>query len=48
MQNMIDFSIAILNAVATFLETPPVFYLFGLILFCFVAKFIKILVERRH
>ena len=48
MQSMIDFSVVILNAIATFLETPPVFYLLGLICFCFIAKFFKILVERRH
>ena len=48
MQDMIDFSIAILNAIVEFIETPPVFYLFGLICFCFIAKFFKILVERRH
>ena len=47
MQDMIDFSVAILNAMVTFLETPPIFYLFSLICFCFIAKFFKILVERR-
>lgn len=47
MQPMIDFSVEILNALVTFIETPPIFYLFGLILFCFIAKFFKILLERR-
>lgn len=48
MQPMIDYSVAILNAIVTFIETPPIFYIFSLICFCFIAKFFKILVERRH
>lgn len=47
MQPMIDFSVAILDSIVTFIETPPIFYIFGLICFCFVAKFITILVGRR-
>lgn len=48
MQDMIDFSATMLNAIADFLATPPVFYLFGLVCFCFIAKFIIILVGRRY
>lgn len=48
MQLMIDYSVEILNAIATFINTPPIFYIFSLICFCFIAKFFKILVERRH
>lgn len=47
MQDYIDFSLAMLDALATFLITPPVSYLFGMILFCFLAKFFMILVGRR-
>lgn len=47
MSDMVAFSNAMLTALATFLETPPVFYLFGLICFCFIVKAFKILIERR-
>lgn len=44
-----DYSVFMLNAVAEFLATPPVFYVFGLCLFLFVCKGFKMLftVERR-
>lgn len=45
MQEMVDFSTAILNAVCDFLETPPVFYVFGLICFVLVCKGVKILMS---
>ena len=45
MQDMMDFSIAMLDAVCDFLTTPPVFYVFGLILFVLVCKGIKILMS---
>ena len=48
MDEMITFCTAMLEAVADFLMTPPIFYLFGLICFCFIAKFIKILIEGRY
>lgn len=43
MTAMIDFSIALFQAVADFLSTEPVTYLFSVILFCFLCKGIKIL-----
>ena len=43
MTSMVDFSIAMLQAVADFLNTEPIIYLFGLILFCFVCKIFKLL-----
>lgn len=48
MSDMVAFSTAMLQALAEFLNTPPVFYLFCLVCFCFIAKFIKILIERRY
>ena len=42
MADMISFSTAFLGAVAEFLATPPVFYLFALICLCFVVKAMKI------
>lgn len=45
MQTMLDFSIAILNAVCDFLITPPVFYVFGLICFVLVCKAVKIIMR---
>ena len=45
MKKMFDFSIAILDGVADFLATPPVFYVFGLILFVLVCKGFKILMK---
>lgn len=47
MADMVAFSNAMLDSLATFLQTPPVFYLFCLICFCFIAKAFKILIERR-
>lgn len=47
MSEMIAFSNAMLESLATFLNTPPIFYLFCLICFCFIAKFFKILIGRR-
>ena len=38
MADMIQFSIALLNAVADFLQTEPIFYLFGTVIFLFVVK----------
>ena len=37
----IDFSVALLAAVAQFLESEPMIYLFGVILLCWVCKAIK-------
>lgn len=38
MNEMIDFSMAMLDGLADFLGTEPIFYLFGLVCFCFVVK----------
>lgn len=40
---MIDFSIAMLQAVADFVACEPIIYLFGMVLFCFLCKAIRIL-----
>ena len=45
MDAMLDFSIAILQAVCEFLATPPIFYLFGLICFVLVCKAVKIIMR---
>lgn len=46
MMEMMDFSVALLGAVCQFLLAPPVFYLFGLVCFCYVCKALKILMSR--
>jgi len=46
MSNMIDFTVALLGAVADFLSTEPVFYLFTVIIFCFICKAVIILCSR--
>ena len=38
MEGMIQFNIALLGAVADFLKTEPIFYLFGVVIFLFVVK----------
>lgn len=45
MDAMLEFSIAILQAVCEFLATPPIFYLFGLICFVLVCKAVKIIMR---
>jgi len=45
MADMMNFSEFILEALANFLGTPPIFYLFGLILFCFICKAVRILIK---
>ncbi len=47
MQDMISFSTAMLIALADFLKSEPIIYLFGMILFVFIAKIIMILCGRR-
>ena len=42
---MITFSETFLLSVAEFLATPPVFYLFGLICFCFIVKAVKMIIS---
>lgn len=41
MNEMIDFSVSMLEAVAAFLAAEPIVYLFGMIVFCFLCKGIK-------
>lgn len=43
--DMISFSIVMLEALADFLGTAPVFYLFALVCFCFIVKAFKILIS---
>ena len=38
MSDMISYSTAMLQAIAEFLGTPPMLYLFGLVCGCFVIK----------
>lgn len=45
MTPMIDYSVAMLRAVADFLSAEPIIYLFGLVLFCFLCKAIKSLIS---
>lgn len=45
MTPMVDFSAAMLQAVADFLGSEPIIYLFGMILFCFLCKGIKTLMS---
>lgn len=45
MTPMIDFSAALLQAVADFLAAEPVVYLFSLVLLCFLCKALKTLVS---
>lgn len=42
---MQEFSLFMLQAVAEFLGAEPVFYLFGIICFCFICKAIKIFIS---
>lgn len=44
MTPMVDFSVAMLTALADFLQSDPIFYLFSLICFCFIVKAFKNLV----
>lgn len=41
MTPMIDYSVAMLNALADFFAAEPIIYLFGCILFMFICKGIK-------
>lgn len=41
MSAMQDFTLFMLQAVADFLASEPVFYLFGVVIFCFICKVIK-------
>ncbi len=41
MTPMINFSVALLKAVAAFLMAEPIIYLFAIVLMCFLAKFVR-------
>ena len=45
MTPMINFSVALLEAVADFLGSEPIIYLFGSVVFCFVCKGLKSLMS---
>lgn len=44
MEAMQEFTLFMLEAIANFLGTEPVFYLFGVIIFIFILKGIKIII----
>lgn len=39
---MLEFSISLLNAVADFLRTEPIFYLFAIVLFLGILKIFRV------
>lgn len=41
MTPMVDYSVAMLRALADFLACEPIIYLFGAVVFCFLCKGIK-------
>lgn len=41
MKLMIDFTVALLDAVSYFLGSEPMIYLFGIVCFCFIAKTVR-------
>lgn len=45
MQPMLDFVVALLSAVSDFVASPPIFYLFGVLLFVFVCKGLRMLMH---
>lgn len=45
MQPMLDFVVALLRAVADFLASEPIFYLFGVLLFVFICKGLRMLMH---
>lgn len=45
MSDMVTFSVAMLNAIADFLQEPPLFYLVAVIILAFVVKIIMSLVR---
>ena len=42
---MLSFDLALLNAVADWLGSEPMIYVFGLVVFAFVAKFVATLLR---
>ena len=47
MSDLIEYSVAMLDAIAEFLQTPPIFYLFGLIMLAFVVSIILKIIRPR-
>jgi len=47
MRDMIDFSLAMMEGLADFLGSEPIFYLFGLVCFCFIVKIFMMLFSIR-
>ena len=47
MSDMLQFSINMLNAIAVWLQEPPIFYLFGMIMLAFVVKIIMLIIKPR-
>lgn len=45
MTAMQEFTVWMLGAVADFLAAEPIFYLYGVCVFCFILKSIKILMD---
>lgn len=45
MEPMLNFVVALLDAVADFVGTEPIFYLFGVILFVFICKGLHMLMH---
>ena len=45
MQPMLDFVVALLGAVSDFVAAEPIFYLFGVLLFVFVCKGVRMLMH---
>ena len=45
MDNMITFSLVVLDQLAQFLMQPPVFYIVGLVCFCILIKAVKIIIH---
>ena len=45
MQSMLDFVVALLAAVSDFVAAEPIFYLFGVLLFVFICKGLRMLMH---
>lgn len=45
MEDMITYSIGMLDAIATFLGSEPIIYLFGLVCLAFLAKVVKDIIK---
>lgn len=48
MQIMIDFSKEMMAAIADFLNTEPIIYLYGMIIFLFVVKTFLMIIDNRR